>query len=609
MAAAAILVVGCSKDPEEKLVESFNIDQTSITLADGDEGSTDIVLKSENVTPTVVSNDNWITPTISARVLTLKYAKNDTGAERTGSVTITPGKLDKVTVTVTQPAYEEPVSVKTYKVGDLTEDGKGIVYWVDSSDKSVAKAISIERTTGLSWSAFADEIGANLYLNGSKNAALLLGQTAASEAYPAAYWCSQVGEGWYLPASYELVEVFDIYNGVSHEECVPAQPKDITGAEASARTAFDALLSAHGGEPMNTAADNNNGNSYWTSTEFSPESAWFVRFGKYYLGNDVAKSSTTRYIRCVKVLGDYTYPGEPVVMTATPSSFEVDGTAQAKEVAISVLNGKLSAASVDEESASWCSASVSSEGVVVTVTANESGATRTATVTVTAESTEGVAPGTIDITVNQKPLGKYKIGDLYTENGKVAGVVFWVSDDALSAKVVHINRSASKLAWAVGGCESGADVTETGAKDENDGKANMAKIREFVGDHTADIPAFAYCEELGEGWYWPAASELQDLFAAYNGTTFETATGAQPVNISDAEKTARAAFDKLLTDNGGTALNTAADNNNGDQYIASTETSATTCNSVRFGKPALNADTAKNGTARFIRAVKLVSAQ
>ncbi|MDE5963725.1 MAG: hypothetical protein K2G58_06875, partial [Alistipes sp.] len=97
-----------------------------------------------------------------------------------------------------------------------------------------------------------------------------------------------------------------------------------------------------------------------------------------------------------------------------------------------------------------------------------------------------------------------------------------------------------------------------------------------------------------------------------NGTSYDDATGKVPEQINEAEKAARAAFDKLLTDNGGTALNTAAENNNGDAYLASTELTAEYITYFRFGKKYIGTvdDAAKKtGKTRHGRCVKLIGKQ
>ena len=79
-----------------------------------------------------------------------------------------------------------------------------------------------------------------------------------------------------------------------------------------------------------------------------------------------------------------------------------------------------------------------------------------------------------------------------------------------------------------------------------------------------------------------------------------------PNELSEEENAARAAFDKALTDNGGTILNEQADNANGDSYWASTETSdGSKAFYIRFGKyGSLNIS---KGGARCVRLVRKVS--
>ena len=216
---------GCKKDePEEK--QSFNIDSSSIVLTDGEAGSKEIAIRSENVTPTAVSDaTDWLTAEVTARMLTITYTRNETGAERKGNVTITPGKLAKVVVTVTQPAYVPPAppTPDDLKVGDKTEDGLGVIYWVDQTNRQIAKAISIARTTGLGFSTLEVAPVGTSQVNGHANTVAITA-AGSSEAYPAAWYCKDLGEGWYLPSVNELLEIFDIYNGVSHIDCTPAQP-------------------------------------------------------------------------------------------------------------------------------------------------------------------------------------------------------------------------------------------------------------------------------------------------------------------------------------------------------------------------------------------------
>ena len=39
------------------------------------------------------------------------------------------------------------------------------------------------------------------------------------------------------------------------------------------------------------------------------------------------------------------------------------------------------------------------------------------------------------------------------------------------------------------------------------------------------LTALAFCAAHGEDWYWPSKKEMEDVFAAYNGTAFSSARG------------------------------------------------------------------------------------
>lgn len=599
-AIATMLFAACNSK-EETQTQKFNIDATELVLPDGEAGTKDITLRSENVSPTVSSNADWLTAVISKRVLTVNFTRNESGSERSGILTITPGSLAKVEVTVTQPAYVAPTE-NDLKVGSLTEDEKGVIYWVNPGNRQIAKAISIDRTTGIGFSTLEVAAVGTSQVNGYANTTAL---TAAGNdtAYPAAWYCKNLGEGWYLPSLNELLDIFDIYNGVSHIDCTPAKPEALTPDEKDARAAFDKMLTDAGGDAMNTAADDNNGQSYWSSTELDDVATWYVRFGKFTSeATGVKKNSATRYVRCIKTVGDYVYPAEPVIMSLSPATLNFAGSADTKTTVVTVANGTVAAA---ESDADWCSAAISGNDVNVSVTSNNTGETRTCAVYVTAESSYGLDALTKQITVIQKPLGSFKVGDVYREGDKAVGVVFWTSDDSQSAKIVSLGRS-EKLAWAVTG--TAAATTLIGAGSASDGADNYAKIKTFVASSPEDCPMIAYCNTLGEGWYIPAADELKALFAAYNGTTWSGAEVKTYAQLNAKEKANRDAFDAILKGVGGVEIDDHTQTN-GDQYLASTEVSATEVNSVRFGKVQLNTDTAKTGTSRYFRAIKLVTAE
>lgn len=387
-----------------------------------------------------------------------------------------------------------------------------------------------------------------------------------------------------MPALDEMLQIREIY--------------------AADKDTFDGWLTSNGGLAMNVGKG-----SYWTSTESSADEAWWVKISSDKDAEAISKTSKTRSLRAIKAIGDYKRPAEPVSLSLSKSSLSFGSEASSEAVSVTVKNGTLSAATVSDDAVSWISVSVDGETLDISVKANDSGTARSGSITVTAVAAQGTSVATATVKVEQKAPEKtdgFKLLDTYSENGRVVGVVFWVSEDGMSAKVVSLKRS-SNMAWAVSGSVSGADATLIeGAVDKSDGYANTEAIRAFVKDSYADVPALEYIDNLGEGWYWPASSELQALFEAYNGTSYDNATNSKPDSISEEEKSSRAKFEQILSDNGGDKINAAAENDNGEQYLASTQVDGTQVYSFRFGKRSLNNDTGKTGTKRMVRAVKLV---
>ena len=104
----------------------------------------------------------------------------------------------------------------------------------------------------------------------------------------------------------------------------------------------------------------------------------------------------------------------------------------------------------------------------------------------------------------------YKVGDLYDENGK-RGVVFEVSADGKHGKIVSFNET--KLKWANSEFDSWEE--EIGADSETNGAVNMAVVQ-CIPNWREKYPAFAWCADLGEGWYLPAINELKAIYSIRN---------------------------------------------------------------------------------------------
>ncbi len=131
---------------------------------------------------------------------------------------------------------------------------------------------------------------------------------------------------------------------------------------------------------------------------------------------------------------------------------------------------------------------------------------------------------TFDFTTNATSTltRRYEVGDLY-DDGTKRGVVFEVTPDGKHGKIVSLEQSDRMLIW------SKEDKT-TGATSSTDGMANMKSIQTIVG-WREKYPAFAWCADLGEGWYLPAQDELWAIYKARNKIDATlSATGCTKLN-------------------------------------------------------------------------------
>ena len=128
-------------------------------------------------------------------------------------------------------------------------------------------------------------------------------------------------------------------------------------------------------------------------------------------------------------------------------------------------------------------------------------ATVNAALTKIATQTPNVTPQSVS---NNKTSAPYKVGDYYNDGVK-EGVVFEVSADGRSGKIVSMKQSSENLLWA---SDSAEQERLIGANSETNGAYNMAKVKAIYG-WQSKYPAFKWCADLGEGWYLPSIEELK----------------------------------------------------------------------------------------------------
>ena len=150
--------------------------------------------------------------------------------------------------------------VKTYKVGDYYDDGKkqGVVFWVDGTGQH-GKIVSLTESSKIPWTSDKTEekttIDTNSEGDGAYNTNIVKQIYDWQSKYPAFKWCTDLGEGWYLPAIEEL-KLFTL--------------------DETVRNAINPTLATKGGTKI---PDIGTVHWYWSSTEYSTKwefCAWRV---------------------------------------------------------------------------------------------------------------------------------------------------------------------------------------------------------------------------------------------------------------------------------------------------------------------------------------------
>lgn len=596
----SMILASCKEYGEVRIMPEFNNSETEIQLYKNEGYSKTVVISTTANEVTADYNADWLSVDANKqRIIYTALTTNETGETRSAIVKLNAGEFS-AEVTVSQLAKDES-EMKILKVGQLTEDGLGMIFWVDPDNQEIGKAISLERWGGNKFEANIKLHNAFSTVNGIENTAMY----TDADVNDAAALCTKLGEGWYLPASEELGVLFDVYNGIARDNgFTNATPNQISDSEKASRAAFDKNLTDLGGTVINAAAESGNGESYWSSTENEDgQKARYVRFGKYAMDFG-AKTGTSRYVRAMKVIGDYKFPEEPATLTVSPMQIEL-ACEEGATAEVTVTTNKASFAFVVEgNSSTWLSAVQNGDKIkITTLSKNDGNEARTGTVTVTAGS--GDAQTEVTVTVIQKKeetvVPAFKIGDYVKMDGDKelaeGGIVFWV--DGNNAKILSLKRSATPINWANEGFNQALGLT-----DQEDGEGNTKKMKES--SIAANIPILEYCKD---GWYIPARREMEEVFNAYNGGASQT-PGSKPNAIKQEEKDARAAWDKILTDNGGDVMNAKAETTPGDSYFTSTEAEdATKVYYVRFGQwnPGLTGVKYSASPARYVRCIRKIS--
>ena len=109
------------------------------------------------------------------------------------------------------------------------------------------------------------------------------------------------------------------------------------------------------------------------------------------------------------------------------------------------------------------------------------------------------------------PTTTYRVGDYY-DDGTKQGVVFEVTGDGKHGKIVSLTESCDWLQWSSDDNEQKRLID---AFNDYSGASNMVKVKLIEGWYEK-YPAFAWCADLGKGWYLPTKEELRNIFRVKN---------------------------------------------------------------------------------------------
>lgn len=109
--------------------------------------------------------------------------------------------------------------------------------------------------------------------------------------------------------------------------------------------------------------------------------------------------------------------------------------------------------------------------------------------------------GNTEIAVSQHSKeSDFNVGEMVKIND-VVGVVFYCDADV--TKIVSVEQGTA--VWST-------EYVLVGASDKDNGANNMAAIQS-VNRWKSKYPAFAWCANLGDGWYLPAYNELYEIWS------------------------------------------------------------------------------------------------
>ena len=162
----------------------------------------------------------------------------------------------------------ESLAIVTYDVGDYYPNptdpntAVGVVYWLSpGSENRNGKVLSFD-TSEQTWSdAPAQEIQATSIVTGWINIGVARAVDATLQRFPAFRWCADKGEGWYLPARYELHVMREQWG--RNQEVINLALTTVGGEPLSVEDIYLSSSESRGVDPAGDAATYNFTTKAW----------------------------------------------------------------------------------------------------------------------------------------------------------------------------------------------------------------------------------------------------------------------------------------------------------------------------------------------------------
>lgn len=146
-----------------------------------------------------------------------------------------------------------------------------------------------------------------------------------------------------------------------------------------------------------------------------------------------AKTGTSRFVRAMKIIGDYKFPEEPATLSVSPMQVELTSEEGATADVTVSTNKPSFAYAIEGNGNTWLSAEQNGNKIEFTaLSKNDGDEARTAIVTITAGNGDAQATATVTIRQQkeQTEVAAFQIGDFVKMDGGTelaeGSIVFWV---------------------------------------------------------------------------------------------------------------------------------------------------------------------------------------